>query len=55
MIKSPCKSICKLDPVSELCLSCGRSLSEITNWVSYSEEEKEKIIKKLNPKGRQCE
>jgi predicted Fe-S protein YdhL (DUF1289 family) len=32
----------------KLCLGCGRSIDEITNWSYFSNKEKEKIIKKIS-------
>jgi|TARA_B110000261_G_C12873145_1_gene273220 predicted Fe-S protein YdhL (DUF1289 family) len=51
MIKSPCKSVCELDPNTNLCSGCGRTKDEITNWIHYNDEEREKIIKKVDKKG----
>ena len=47
MIKSPCKSICKLDLNEDLCLGCGRTKDEITNWIHYNAKERERIMKKI--------
>ena len=45
MIKSPCINICSLDPNTNLCLGCGRSVEEISNWINLSKEEKKTLIK----------
>ncbi len=29
---SPCVKICVIDPVSGLCIGCGRTIAEITMW-----------------------
>jgi uncharacterized protein len=44
---SPCVNICSLDPVSKICVGCGRSLAEIGNWSNYSEIERLKITAQL--------
>jgi len=35
----------------KLCMGCGRSIEEITNWSYFSNEEKKKLLKKylINP------
>lgn len=47
MVKSPCINICSLDPNTNLCLGCGRSVIEITNWTHLSDDKKNKILVKL--------
>ena len=37
MISSPCVKICVVDPVSGLCIGCGRTVAEITIWPDISE------------------
>ena len=46
MIKSPCKSVCELDPSTGFCLGCKRSIDEINNWSLKDDKEKISIIKK---------
>ena len=48
MVKSPCTNICTMSKDGKLCLGCGRSIDEITNWSYFSNKEKEKIIKKIS-------
>ncbi|MDE2423411.1 MAG: DUF1289 domain-containing protein [Betaproteobacteria bacterium] len=43
-IASPCINICQTDSVTGVCLGCGRTLQEITDWINLSDEEKEKVI-----------
>ena len=47
MIKSPCNKICKIDSENNFCISCKRTINEITNWVYLNNEEKEKIIEMI--------
>lgn len=45
-IESPCVNICILNP-DQICMGCGRSLDEITNWNKYTDEERSEIMKTL--------
>jgi len=51
MIDSPCNDICTIDSESGLCVGCGRTPSEITNWIQYSDNQKKIILNSLK-KGR---
>ncbi|MDY0077963.1 MAG: DUF1289 domain-containing protein [Bacteroidales bacterium] len=42
-IKSPCQLICTYDE-DRICIGCYRSLEEVANWDSYTEEEKRKVL-----------
>jgi predicted Fe-S protein YdhL (DUF1289 family) len=46
-IESPCIKVCVLDPGSNHCLGCGRSLGEIERWASLSPEERRRIMAEL--------
>ena len=46
LIESPCVSKCKIK--NKHCVGCGRSLEHIKNWLSYSHEQRKKIIEALN-------
>ena len=48
MTTSPCIGVCKLDPVTKLCLGCRRSVAEISSWLDLSEDERRTIIARLN-------
>ena len=43
-IESPCVKICSLDPASDLCNGCGRTLDEITRWYGMSDDERRRIM-----------
>jgi predicted Fe-S protein YdhL (DUF1289 family) len=47
VIESPCNKICTVDPTSGLCVGCGRSLTEIANWIRYSESERRRVMAEL--------
>jgi predicted Fe-S protein YdhL (DUF1289 family) len=51
MVKSPCTNICTMSSDGKLCMGCGRTIEEITNWYYFSNEEKKKIIKKIFDKS----
>ena len=47
MSDSPCIDICQMDSESGLCVGCGRTIEEIANWSSYTNEKKKNILKQL--------
>ena len=47
MIDSPCINICTVDSESNLCVGCGRTLEEITQWSIFTETQKEWVVKAL--------
>jgi predicted Fe-S protein YdhL (DUF1289 family) len=46
-IESPCNKICAIDPISALCVGCGRSLAEIEGWIALSADERARIMAEL--------
>jgi predicted Fe-S protein YdhL (DUF1289 family) len=44
---SPCVRSCCIDPTSGLCTGCGRSLSEIGNWLGFTDDERRTIMAAL--------
>ena len=46
-IATPCVKLCAIEPMSGLCLGCGRALREIGAWVSYSPEMRAAIMATL--------
>jgi len=51
-VKSPCLKVCLMNPDTELCRGCFRTLDEIARWSSMSEEEREKILLLLDERKR---
>ena len=52
-MESPCKKICKLGNYislgSELvCIGCGRTIDEIRDWTTYTDEKRKEIMEKLD-------
>lgn len=42
-IPSPCLSVCKMDVAADLCQGCLRSIGEIRDWSTRTDEEKKMI------------
>jgi uncharacterized protein len=49
---SPCIHICQIDPVTALCIGCGRTMPEIGNWLRMQETERVSIIEALPERMR---
>lgn len=43
---SPCQAVCRLDG-DERCAGCGRTAEEIGRWITYSDDEKNTINRRL--------
>jgi uncharacterized protein len=37
---TPCVKICVIDPISALCIGCGRTIGEIDAWTAMSKAER---------------
>jgi predicted Fe-S protein YdhL (DUF1289 family) len=46
VIESPCVRICALN-ASDVCLGCGRTITEITRWYGMSNDERSRIMAEL--------
>lgn len=46
-MKTPCVKICRLDPVTFVCVGCKRTQEEIRMWTTYSDEERDSIMKRI--------
>ena len=46
-LSSPCVRICVVDPVSALCIGCGRTLAEIAAWSTMPETERTAVMASL--------
>ena len=46
-VETPCVDICEIDRASGLCRGCGRTIAEISGWVSMSGEERRRIMGEL--------
>jgi uncharacterized protein len=46
-VSTPCVNICVLDPLSALCIGCGRTGAEIAAWSTMSESERVAVMGRL--------
>jgi aspartyl protease family protein len=56
-ISTPCINVCVLDPLSALCVGCGRTGEEITAWATMSEPERIAVMARLEERlaeARSC-
>jgi uncharacterized protein len=42
-IESPCIKVCRLEPVLDLCVGCGRTVAEIGGWLAFDPQERRRI------------
>jgi predicted Fe-S protein YdhL (DUF1289 family) len=45
--ESPCNKVCAVDPISAVCIGCGRSLAEIEGWMRMGTDERGRIMAQL--------
>jgi predicted Fe-S protein YdhL (DUF1289 family) len=46
-VPSPCVNVCQLDPVSQVCRGCQRTLQEIADWMEMTPREKEAVLARI--------
>jgi uncharacterized protein len=51
-ISTPCVNVCVIDPISALCLGCGRTAVEIAAWPLMSETERLAVMTMLDERLR---
>ncbi|MBM3643262.1 MAG: DUF1289 domain-containing protein [Alphaproteobacteria bacterium] len=44
---SPCIGVCKLDPRSNLCLGCRRTIDEIGRWSIMDDDQRRAVLELL--------
>jgi len=47
VIPSPCINVCRMDPLSQLCSGCFRSLEEIAGWAAAGNAERVAILARV--------
>jgi uncharacterized protein len=47
-VSTPCINVCVLDPLSALCIGCGRTGEEIAAWTTMSETERLAVMTGLD-------
>ena len=50
-VPSPCISICRIDPVSEICQGCFRTLDEIAAWSTLADTHKREIWRAITQRA----
>lgn len=51
-ISTPCVNVCVVDPLSALCLGCGRTVAEIAGWSGMSEAARLEVMAGLAERMR---
>lgn len=46
-ISTPCVKVCKIEPVSGICIGCRRTMAEIGAWSQLSEPQRLEIMRSL--------
>lgn len=49
---SPCIGVCYLDPATQLCRGCCRTVDEIAAWSAFTPEERREVLKELRERQR---
>ena len=44
-IESPCISVCRYE--NEVCVGCGRTVDDITNWYNMTDDEKQAVLNRI--------
>jgi hypothetical protein len=47
MTASPCIGVCRLDPLTSLCVGCARTMGEIAAWRDCSDAQRARILAEL--------
>ena len=46
-VASPCISVCRMDPRTQLCEGCARTIDEIASWSRYTDAEKNAVWRRI--------
>jgi len=46
-VPSPCINVCRMNPQTQLCEGCFRTLDEIAAWSALSDSEKSAVLAQL--------
>jgi predicted Fe-S protein YdhL (DUF1289 family) len=44
-IESPCISVCRYE--NQVCVGCGRTVDDITNWYDMTDDEKQAVLNRI--------
>jgi uncharacterized protein len=50
-VPSPCTGVCAIDPVTQLCRGCRRTLDEIAAWGSADDATRRLILARLKERA----
>jgi predicted Fe-S protein YdhL (DUF1289 family) len=53
-IETPCIAVCMMDPRSNLCFGCGRTLAEIARWHRMESAERLDVMAELPARMEQA-
>jgi predicted Fe-S protein YdhL (DUF1289 family) len=53
-VPSPCIKVCQLDPATQICLGCQRTMQEIADWLELSDVEKRAVLTRIESRRRQA-
>lgn len=53
MPPSPCINVCRMDPRTQLCIGCLRTLDEIARWSSLDEQTQHAILHSIEARRQQ--
>jgi uncharacterized protein len=53
-IETPCIAVCMMDPRSNLCFGCGRTLAEIARWHRMESAERLSVMAELPARMEQA-
>jgi predicted Fe-S protein YdhL (DUF1289 family) len=53
-ISTPCVKVCVVDPISALCIGCGRTTAEIAVWGTMSKAERVALMAGLSDRLAQA-
>ena len=45
LIESPCISVCRYE--NEVCVGCGRTVDDITNWYDMTDKQKQAVLNRI--------
>jgi predicted Fe-S protein YdhL (DUF1289 family) len=51
-VSTPCVNVCVIEPVSGLCIGCGRTGAEIAQWAGLGEAERLAVMAGLGERLR---
>jgi uncharacterized protein len=46
-VPSPCVGVCRIDTASRSCEGCGRTLSEIAEWLDATDARRQAILDRI--------